>query len=263
MPQTEIIIFIILANIILLILIGGIIIFIFQYRKRKLLHEKEKQVIEEKHKLELLKTQVQAQEQTMQFIGREIHDSVAQKLTLATIYTQKLEYENKFPEISDKLQRISSVINDSLEELRDLSRTLADNKVHETTLKDLLYFECGRVNDTGVCRAVLESNFEKEISVTAKSFLLRIVQEFMQNSLKHSGGDCITIKLETTDDGLALIAADNGKGFDIKKIQSGGIGLSNMRRRVNLIGGLFNLHSEPGKGTQMQIIIPGKNLVAE
>jgi signal transduction histidine kinase len=263
MRQAEITIFIILANIILLILVSGIIIFIFQYRKRKILHEKEKALIEEKHKLDILHTQLQAQEQTMQFIGREIHDSVAQKLTLATIYTQKLEYENQLPAIADKLQRISSVINDSLEELRDLSRTLADNKMHETSLADLLFFECGRVNDTGVCKAVFESDFTREISVTVKSFLLRIAQEFMQNSLKHSEGDLITVQLYQTPEGLLLKAADNGKGFDSTNVQSRGIGLANMKRRVHLIGGLFNLQSEPGKGTQLEITIPEKNLASD
>lgn len=260
MGSAEITIFIVLANVILLILIAGIIIFVFQYRKRKILYEKEKTIIEEQHKLDLLHTQLQAQEQTMQFIGREIHDSVAQKLTLATIYTQKLEFENKHPEINDKLLRISSVINDSLEELRDLSRTLADNKMHETKLGDLLSFECARINDTGICKATLESELKKNISVTVKSFLLRIVQEFMQNSLKHSGGDIIKITVRDITDGMELLAADNGKGFDSTNMQSRGIGLTNMKRRVHLIGGIFNLHSEPGKGTQLQIIIPDKSL---
>jgi signal transduction histidine kinase len=256
-------IFIILVNVVILILIVGIIIFIFQYRKRKMIHEKEKIVIEEKHKLDLLNTQLHAQEQTMQFIGREIHDSVAQKLTLATIYTQKLEYENQFPALADKLKRISGVINDSLEELRELSRTLADNKMHETSLTDLLSFECGRVNDTGICKATTESNFNREISVTVKSFLLRVVQEFIQNSLKHSESSLISIRLKEVTEGLILEASDNGKGFDSSNVQSRGIGLSNMKRRIHLIGGLFNLQSEPGKGTQLQITIPQKNLVSD
>lgn len=263
MGKTEIIIFIILTNIILLILVSGIIVFVFQYRRRKVLHEKEKALIEEKHKLELLHAQLQAQEQTMQFIGREIHDSVAQKLTLATIYTQKLEYENQYPDLLGRFQRISGVLNDSLEELRDLSRTLADNKMHNTSLGDLLSFECGRVNDTGICRAQLEAGFDQEISVTVKSFLLRIVQEFVQNSLKHAQCDLITIKLRDDEGALFLHASDNGVGFDSNNIQSRGIGLGNMKRRVHLIGGLFNLQSEPGKGTQLEITVPATSLAAQ
>ncbi len=255
--------FVILINIVMLILVVGILVFIFQYRRRKMLYEKEKLLVEEKHKLELLHAQLNVQEQTMQFIGREIHDSVAQKLTLATIYTQKMEYENQFPVLTDRLKKVSSVINDSLEELRDLSRTLTDNRMQEASLSDLLSFECGRVNDTGLCRAVVYSDFKGGISVLVKSFLLRIVQEFIQNSLKHSQGDMITLGLENKEDSLLLTASDNGIGFDSSNVQSRGIGLGNMKRRVHLIGGFFNLHSEPGKGTHLEIKIPCKNLASD
>lgn len=263
MGQTEITIFIILTSIILLIFIIGIISFVFQYRKRRLVHEKEKALIQEQHRLDLLNTQLQAQEETMQFIGREIHDSVAQKLTLAAIYTQKLEYENAFPGMTGKLENISTVINDSLIELRELSKTLTDNKMHETSLRDLLRFECERVNETGYWRAGLEFAFDREISVTVKSFLLRIVQEFIQNSLKHSEGKLITVRIEEREKALCLTATDDGKGFDSRNTGNKGIGLTNMERRVQLIGGTFNLESEAGKGTRLWVQIPEKNLMSK
>jgi signal transduction histidine kinase len=263
MGQTEITIFIILVSIIVLIFGIGIIVFVIQYRKRKLLHQKEKATIEERHQVELLNTQLLAQEQTMQFIGREIHDSVAQKLTLAAIYTQKLEYENELPGMTAKLKNISTVINDSLLELRDLSKTLTDNKMHDTSLQGLLDFECERVNETGICRAELESAFDGTISVTVKSFLLRIIQEFIQNSLKHSEGKLIRVRIEEDDEGLLVTASDNGKGFDCENIRSRGIGLTNMERRVQLIGGNFNLQSETGKGTRLLVHVPAKNLMSK
>lgn len=255
--------FIILINIVMLVLVIGILVFVFQYRRRKLLYEKEKMRVEETHKLELLNAQLISQEQTMQFIGREIHDSVAQKLTLATIYTQKMEYENQFPAMAVNLRKVSSVLNDSLEELRDLSRSLTDHRMQEASLAELLELECARVNDTGTCRAMTHSDFEGTVSVLAKSFILRIVQEFIQNSLKHSQCDLITFQLHGLSDGIRLSARDNGIGFDSTNVQSRGIGLGNMKRRVHLLGGFFNLQSEPGKGTHLVITIPGKNLVAE
>ena len=103
MGTSEITIFIFLINIILLIFITSSIIFVLQYRKRKLLYEQEKTQIEELHKLDLLNKLLQVQQQTMQFIGREIHDSVAQKLTLASIYSQQLEFKNTHPDLLDQL----------------------------------------------------------------------------------------------------------------------------------------------------------------
>lgn len=262
MGKAEIIVFIILVNVILLIFIAGIVIFIFQYRRRKKLYEKEKALIEAHHKSEILNTQVQIQRQTMQFIGSEIHDSVAQKLTLASIYSQKLEFENKYPDIAERLARISNILNDSLNELRDLSRTLTDDRVQHSGITELVRMECERVNDTGACKATVQSDFDGDMSATVKSFLLRVMQEFMQNSLKHSGCDLITITLQYRTEGLYVTASDNGKGFDSEQTGSRGIGLANMKRRIHLIGGVHKLHSETGKGTKLDLFIPSGSLNA-
>jgi signal transduction histidine kinase len=263
MGTTEMILFIVLVSAIVIILITGIVVFVFRYRKRKIIYTREKEETEKQHKLALLNNQLQIQQQTMQFIGSEIHDSVTQKLTLASIYSQRLEFENQYPPITEKLNSISNIINDSLSELRDLSKTLTDNRVQDTTLPGLLQTECDRVNDTNICKAVLHSDFDREMSVTVKSFLFRVMQEFIQNSLKHAACNLIEICLKDSKTGLEIIASDNGKGFDTENTHSNGIGLTNMKRRVALIGGRFSLQSEPGKGICLQLFIDNKNLLAE
>jgi signal transduction histidine kinase len=260
MGQTEITIFIIIINVVLLVFITGIIIFIFQYRKRKLLHQKEKGIIEEQHHAEMLNIQLEIQQQTMQFIGREIHDSVAQKLTLASIHTQRIEFENKYPELLDRLKGISKTINDSLDELRELSKSLTDTKLQTTSLTDLLQTECNRVNETGICKAILKSSVSDKMSNSVKSFILRIVQEFIQNSIKHSGCRNIIIELSTDEKGFSLVAADDGKGFDIDSKKNMGMGLNNMQRRIQLIGGISNLQSSKEKGTSLHLLIPKEQL---
>ncbi len=263
MGQAEITVFIILVNLVLVIFISGIIIFIFQYRRKKIIHEKEKALLEEQHKVDLLNARLNVQQQTMQFIGREIHDSVAQKLTLGSIYSQKIEFENKYPDLTEKINRISEIINDSLAELRDLSQSLADNRIQDTSLKDLLKQESENVNNLGFCKAVVAINFNQQISVTVKSFLLRIVQEFIQNSLKHSGCEVIEIALREKEEGLFLSITDDGKGFDSNNTDYKGIGLNNMKRRAQLIGGIYNLQSNPGAGTTLTIFIKKEKLSAE
>ena len=261
MGESEIVVFIVLVNCIILILIAGIVLFVLQYRKRKLHHEKEKAVIEKQHKLDLLNNQLQIQQQTMQFIGSEIHDSVAQKLTLASIYSQQLEFQNQHPDLLDKLGKISDIINDSLIELRDLAKTLANNGTSEESLLQLLQKEANRVNGTGICKMQVLANFNSEIKLTVKSFLFRVLQEFIQNSLKHSGCTVINIDITGTADGLSVKASDNGKGFENDRQQSGGMGLNNMKRRMHLIGGRFTLDSKNGTGTTLDLFIDNKNLL--
>jgi signal transduction histidine kinase len=257
MEQKEIIAYIIIGNIMLLVFISGIIIFVFQYRKRKILHNQEKKSMEETHRLELLHSQVETQRQTMQFIGSEIHDSVSQKLTLASLYTQRMEFKNQFPQIKEELEGVSLIINDTLLELKNLSRSLTDTKLQEAGLDDILRQECEQVNITGICTARLHASPVPFIPIPIKSSLLRIAQEFIQNSLKHAGCRVITLTLEYgSNETLSLTMHDDGKGFNAAAAQGKGMGLSNIESRIAKIGGRYQLQTGEGSGTRMQLQIP-------
>jgi signal transduction histidine kinase len=257
MQQTETITFIIIANILLLGLIVGIILFIVQFRKRKVAHENEKTMIAEHHTEELLSTQLEMQTQTMQHIGREIHDNVGQKLTLASLYTQQLAYENKAPHINDKIENIGSIINESLAELRQLSKSLTDDRINDNSIIQLLQQECENVNELKKCAVIFSCNQHNiALPYQTKSILVRIVQEFLQNSIKHALCKTIQVTIQKDTNALVLTLQDDGKGFDKNKISSNGIGLSNMKKRAEIIGGKFNLESMHNKGTSLTIEIP-------
>jgi signal transduction histidine kinase len=257
MQQTEIISFILFGNIILLIFIAGTVLFIIQYRKRKKEHIKEKTMISEKHTKELLSTQLEIQQQTMQHIGREIHDNVGQKLTLASIYTQQLSYENKAPQVTDKIETISNIINESLSELRSLSKSLTDNTIAEKNIEELIAQECKNINQLKKCRVDFSfADKMKKLDYQAKNILLRIVQEFLQNSIKHSGCNAINISLKQSEQQFFLLLKDDGRGFDADTKKYNGIGLTNMKKRTELLGGTLILTAQPGKGTQINITIP-------
>lgn len=260
MQQTEIIAFIIIANVILFVFIIGTILFIIQYRKRKLEHESEKNIINENYTKELLRSQLEIQTQTMQFIGREIHDNVGQKLTLASLYTQQLSYENKAPQINDKIENISHIINQSLTELRQLSKSLTDDSIADNTITALLQGECDKVNGTKKCRVNFSSDQSNTVlTYQTKSILVRIVQEFLQNSIKHSGCKNIDVALTRNGDHIQLHLKDDGKGFVTNAAAGNGIGLNNMKKRTELIGGTFHLQSNVGAGTALDITIPLQN----
>jgi signal transduction histidine kinase len=257
MEQTETVTFIIVVNLILLVFITGTVLFIIQYRKRKIEHELEKNILAENYTKELLTSQLEMQTQTMQHIGREIHDNVGQKLTLASLYTQQLAYENKAPQITDKIENISSIINESLAELRQLSKSLTDDAISENSIIELLQQECDKVNQLKQCNVTFQYN-KKEIvlSYQSKNILLRIAQEFLQNSIKHADCKNVLVLLNTGETILQLNLKDDGKGFEIADAKGKGIGLANMKKRTELIGGTYNLASRKDKGTQLNITIP-------
>lgn len=266
MGTTEYTAFIIIGTLIWLVFVAFIVTFVYQYYKRKLKHEKEMVIKDEQHVQDLLLTRLEIQKQTFEDVGREIHDNVGQRLTLASIYANQLAFQAEYPQIHRQLSEISTILNESLSDLRSLSKSLTNPHAEFTDLRELLDEECRRVNDLHICR--VERTFTRgnfNISVTIKTFILRIIQEFIQNSLKHAHCTLISLDLDYDTDGLRIHVADNGHGFDTRQQTGGegkGIGLENMKKRADLIGATFALNSTPRDGTTMNIYIPANKLNA-
>ncbi len=255
MEQVEFTIFVILVTTVLMIFIVGTIIFIFQFRERKIKYEIEKRLLQENYEFQLLHSKVKTQEETMHFIGEEIHDSVAQKITLATIYTHKIGLNKHSAPLKHELDNILKVLDDALEELRDLSNNLTDTRLQEADLPSLLQKECDRIISTGRCKAILSADIQYSLKPTTKTFLLRIVQEFIQNSLKYSKCTLIEITLGENDENFYLKIKDNGIGFDIEASKHKGNGLQNMRRRMQMLNAKYEFSSTAANGTSLEILI--------
>ncbi len=256
MGKSEIIVTIILFNLFFILFLLGIVVFIKQYKQKKKEHDNKLFIQQKEHEQELLTTQLEIQTQTMQYIGREIHDNIGQKLTLASLYTQQLAYENKAPHITENIENISTIINDSLSELRQLSKSLTDNNIEQNSLLDLLKQECKKINELKKCDIHFYCQESIDIaSYQSKSILLRITQEFIQNSMKHSKCKKITVLLEKRANYIQLTLKDDGMGFDLSQ-KSNGIGLLNMKKRSEMINGTYTLTSEKNIGTQLTLQIP-------
>jgi signal transduction histidine kinase len=227
------------------------------YRKRKIEHLREIDAMNEKFSHELLMTQVEAQRETMQYIGREIHDNVGQKLTLAVLYAQQVETGNMTTQGS--IDHIAQLIHESLADLRALSRSLTNTQYLENDLDVLISNECSRIEATRLCKVTFETdNRGIDASEAVKIFIVRIVQEFIQNSLRHASCSLICVRLQQEEGMLKIYVSDNGIGFLINEnVPPGkGAGLSNMKKRAEIINAAFTIRSIPGKGTDMELLMP-------
>lgn len=257
MGKTELIITIILFNIFFVLFVAAVMVYIRKYKQRKREYMNEIEVKNEIHKRELLATQLEIQQATMQQIGRELHDNIGQKLTLVSLYTQQLLYENRVPEVSERIDQVSQIINQSLQDLRSLSKTLTDDNINQKEIVTLIQEEVDNTNTFKRCHVTFEHNFRQlDLSFVHKNVLLRITQEFIQNSIKHANCKNILIKLNTSENILwELNLKDDGIGFDSDKIKSNGIGLTNMKNRAAIIGADFTLESQENTGTSLHIIL--------
>lgn len=255
MGETELLATIILFNLFFAMFLIAVIIYINKYRLRKKEYLNEIQIKNEIHQRELLATQLEIQQATMQQIGRELHDNIGQKLTLVSLYTQQLLYENKVPEVSERIDQVSQIINQSLQDLRSLSKTLTDDNISQKEIVTLIQEEVDNTNAIKKCDIHFEhANKNLDLDFVHKNVLLRITQEFIQNSIKHSQCKNIFITLNTSEENLwELNIKDDGIGFDTSNTISNGIGLTNMKNRAKIIGADFNFTSEKGSGTILNI----------
>lgn len=250
---TTIIILITTLTVILLIIVIIVIFSIFQNRKVKFLYEQKE--AEQRFHEELIKSQLETQEQTLQNISWELHDNVGQLLSVARMQLNIIQ-----PDLTEKqkifMNETGELISKSLQELRTLSKLLNPEVVKNIGLEDAIQLEIDRFNRLNFIDAALNITGES-VYVDQKDeiILFRILQEFLSNTVKHSKTTKLDVTLTYTPNNLIIKAQDFGVGFDEKSIQKGS-GLLNMKSRAKLINTEFELKSKKDKGVSLTLTYP-------
>ena len=172
------------------------------------------------------------------------------------MYTQQLEFENKAPHINNTIENISNIINESIAELRELSKSLIDNAIDTNSLSQLIDKECEKIKLLNKCDITYTTNTTSvHLKYQEKSILIRIVQEFINDSIKHSQCQNIYVSLLTEKSTIHLSLKDDGIGFNPKSI-SAGQGIANMKKRAAIIKAKIALDSIENSGTELLIRLP-------
>ena len=207
--------------------------------------------------LGMAKAIIDTQEEEREHIGAELHDNVNQILASALLVMSMIKNEkmNK-KETLEFIETGRGYVNDAIEELRKLSHELAPASFDKVTLgnafKDLLHdFNLDK-------RFKIKFKFDEMCNMASDDIqinLYRIMQEQMKNIVKYAEAKKIEISVTRTNGTISLRVFDNGKGFDVKTAKNG-IGLSNIKKRVDSLSGKFILNSSPGKGCEILVEIP-------
>jgi two-component system, NarL family, sensor histidine kinase UhpB len=199
---------------------------------------------------------IQTQEQERREIGRELHDNINQILATAKLCVDMaLNDEDLRKEL---LSRGYENITRAINEIRVLSKTLVPPSLGDIGLKEALLelIENLTVSTELTIRIKANDHLVENVSNNKKLIMYRIVQEQLNNILKHSGATEALIELKTLRNWVQLNIKDNGVGFDTRK-KNRGIGLNNIISRVEMQNGKMEIVSEPGKGCLLRIEIPG------
>jgi two-component system NarL family sensor kinase len=203
----------------------------------------------------LLNTRIEVQETTLNMVASELHDNIAQ--TLTGCFMQLAAAGNSGTGSQSTIEEAKANIKDVIRDVRLLSHSLATGLVERRDLQDAIQAELSRIQTFSNIECSLSSLTIHELEPEQKLFLFRIVQEALQNILKHAEATKISITLDTTEEHYLMSIKDNGKGFDVDAVsESTSLGLLNMRERVTLLKGQLKVESAPGSGTSIDILIP-------
>ncbi len=234
----------------------AMLVIFFQKRKRQSLMRIEdlklkSEQMKNQFQQELLKTQIEIQEQTLKTISQEIHDNVGQVLSLAKLNL------NTIPQNEDpKIQHTKELVGKAITDLRNLSRSMYGDQLNSLGLTKSIGNELIVVKQSGQFLTELEIIGEPYKLADKKEIVIfRMVQEAINNIIKHAKAAKISIKMVYNEKFFQLSVVDDGKGFNVNNLRSGeqGMGLRSMQNRAELIGGSFKILSSPGLGTTISV----------
>ena len=206
-------------------------------------------------KQEILQTQLETQGYSFNRISQELHDNIGQLLSTTKLLLGMavMELQN----VPDTLRTAEQTVGKAIQDLRLLSRSLDKEWLHQFNLVENLEAEKERVNAARNIEVEFISQYDKlPLEPEAQVMLFRIVQEALQNSIKHAFPKHIVIQIKSTDNNFELSIEDDGRGFDIESAKKESLGLRNMEHRTQLLGGTIEWKPGAEKGTVIVIRIP-------
>ena len=246
------------AGMIILFVISATVVFILlSYQKKKFRHRQQIDDMQKRFSEEMLRSQLEIQEETFNRISQEIHDNVGQIMSLAKVQINIITESKDMKR--EMLDDVKENIGMAMRDLRDIARSLSSERIKMQSIHAATISEAERINKTGIIRVEVEVEGEEmKIKEEKKLILFRIIQESLQNIIKHAGASETRILFRYAAGELHTLIQDNGKGFNIGEalLRSTGLGLSNIKTRATLAGGSTQYESVPGKGTTVIINMP-------
>lgn len=243
---------VIFATIVLLLLAAFLMFFFVRYRIKNNDYIKEREAMQKSFEQTLLQSQIEVQEATFAGLAKELHDNIGQLLS-STKMLLGITQRN-LGSSPDTLTIAEETLGKAISELRSLSKSLDKEWLEQFDFIHNLEAESLRINDAKHLQISFEHPGKISLKPDEQIILFRIVQEAMQNAMKHANPAMIQIHLTVAKEKLRVLVIDDGHGFD-ESHQKEGMGIRNMKHRTKLLGG--NIHwNSTGNGSSVIIELP-------
>lgn len=208
---------------------------------------------------------IKAQEDERQRVARDIHDGPAQSMSNVVLKAEICErlIDVDLEKAKNELKNLKKIVRDNLQDVRKIIYNLRPMSLDDLGLVPTLQrYVMTFQEESGIAVSFKTRGIYDDIKPVISLTVFRIVQESINNINKHSRAQNVAINVEFLERELKLYIYDDGRGFNICDIKAkrddmtSGFGLLSMKERVELLSGEFNINSEPGKGTRINITIP-------
>ncbi len=247
------------------LLIAGLIIFMllagsfyFIYFKNKQLNKKKIEVLTKEQETQRLKSILEGEERERRRMARELHDGLG--ASLATVKMQISALSDKFFGIQEhkSYQAAENLIDDACQNVREISHNLMPTVLEEHGLEFALANVCERFGHQQKMEVeFIPYGLDQELEEVIQVAVFRCVQELLKNIAQHAQSSEVIVQITVEDKQLNLVVEDNGSGFDPEKIkEKEGIGIRNIRSRIEYLNGQLDIYSKKGEGSTFTIDIP-------
>lgn len=241
------------STLIIVILSILIIVAVFISQRRKFRHRKQLIELKANYDKEVLNTQIETQTQTLETISRELHDNVGTLVSMAMVHLKSLPPDN----IRNHSLEATKLLDEVMDILRDISKSINPENIRRQGLTQAIQNELDRLKRTRLFATNFTADGEEfPIDSQTQVILFRIVQESLNNVIKHSHGTQVDVSLKFATPVLTISIRDNGKGLDHASRRGDDLshsGLLNMKKRAALIGAELSVESQPLQGTLVRI----------
>ncbi len=256
------------AMLLMVLLAAGIMVAAYRQRLRsnriiaaqtEEINQQKIQALEADVQLRVMQSMMEGQESERKRIANDLHDSLGGLLAVAKIQLENLPA--KTPELasSPEWQKLKNLLDDTVAEARHIARNLLPGALLKFGLVAAIQDLVSRVRGEGVPVITFQhfGHFEDLHELLALN-CYRIVQELLQNSLKHARANEILVQMTRSGDELALLVEDDGRGFD-RDTAPKGMGTTNVAQRVQFLQGELSVQTAPGEGTSVHVSVPTNN----
>lgn len=243
----------------MLVLAMGIILFVLMYQRRIITHQLEIKKINEQKQLELIQASIQGEEEERMRIASELHDDVGATLSSVRLFLSAAAQD---PSDTDIIHQSKELLDDSIGKIRNISHKLQPSTLYHLGLQTAFQALADMINRSGsVSMEYIPHNALPRLHESIELSAYRIVQELVNNTLKHAAAKAMVLKTAMTTEGLILSLSHNGYGITQEMYQQfiykkGAIGLKNIVNRLKSVNATIGFFQDGEKWYRIEVVFP-------